>query len=33
MIKTKTPRNWGGHTLSKPTDACFSQEQQREAAY
>lgn len=33
MIKTKTPRNWGGHTPSKPTDAYLSVEQHREVAY
>lgn len=34
MIKTKTPRHWGGgHTPSKPTDAYLSVEQHREVAY
>lgn len=33
MIKTKTPRNWGGLTPSKPTDAYLSVEQHREVAY
>lgn len=33
MIKTKTPRHWGGDTPSKPTDAYLSVEQHREVAY
>ena len=33
MIKTTTPRHWGGHTPSKPTDAYLSVEQHREVAY
>lgn len=33
MIKTKTPRHWGGHTSCKPTDAYLSVEQQGRWAY
>ena len=33
MIKTKTPRHWGGHTPSKPIDAYLSVEQQERWAY